>query len=161
MSSGHIVCNGALVQCKNGVTPDKLKVISTPDQYINDADGATKLVASTMDLGIPFEQGTFGLCKLQPNGSSYNPCVPSIIQWKDFYKNVTLSNNGQVLTEKSKGVCAIAGSACVEFITHGQQPSISASEVDEVGDSVQNQINPLVNPKDMSKPCPFENITLS
>ncbi len=161
MSSGHIVCNGAICQCKNGFAPDKLKVISAPDQYVNDANGSSKLAASTMELGVPFEKGSFGQCKLQPNGSSYNPCIPNIVKWKDYYKNVTLSNNGQVLTEKSKGICAIAGAPCVEFITHGQQPAISNNDINDGNDTVQNQINPLVNPKDLSKIGPFDNITLS
>ncbi len=159
-ATGHIVCNGALCMCKNGFTPDKLKVLSAPNTYVNDADGAEKLVASTMDIGMPLEKGTFGQCKLQPTTGGYLPCVPSIVSWKDFYENVTLSNNGKALVEGSKGVCAIAGAPCVEFVMHGQQPSASASEAQETNPTVQNQLNPLVDPTQIDPQDPFQFIEL-
>lgn len=160
-NTGHIVCDGALCQCKNGFTPDKLKVLSMPNEFVNDEKGTKKLVASTMDIGIPLEKGTFGQCKLQPSSSGYLPCIPSITSWQDFYDKVTLSNNGQVLVEGSKGICAIAGSPCVEFMMHGQQPSVSATEANETDETIQSQLNPLVNPKRIDNNDPFENIQLS
>ncbi|MFC5048285.1 DUF4280 domain-containing protein [Aquimarina hainanensis] len=158
--TGHIVCNGAICQCKNGFTPDTLKVISTPNEYVNDPDGTEKLIASTMDLGIPLEKGTFGQCKLQPTSGGYLPCVPSITAWQDFYDKVTLSNEGQVLVKDSKGICAIAGTPCVEFIMHGQQPSVSATEVQQANETMQSQLNPLVDPKKTEDIDPFECIQL-
>ncbi|WP_103866707.1 MULTISPECIES: DUF4280 domain-containing protein [Aquimarina] len=159
--TGHIVCNGALCQCKNGFTPDKLKVLSAPNEYVNDAEGAEKLIASTMDIGIPLEKGTFGQCKLQPSSSGYLPCIPSITTWQDFYDKVTLSNQGQVLVEDSKGICAIAGTPCVEFIMHGQQPSVSNTEVQEANEIVQSQLNPLIDPNRIENIDPFGCIQLS
>ena len=156
-----LVCQGAVCQCKQGFTPDKLKVLSHQKYYINDNEGSDKLVGNTLDLSIPFEAGTFGHCKLQPSGSSYLPCVPSIVQWEGFYDKVELRNGGKILTEKSKGVCAIAGNPVVEFITNGQMGAPQASNFEDEDENVQNQLNPLVNPKEIKEEDPFGNITIA
>ncbi len=160
MSSEKIlVCHGAMCQCKQGFAPDKLKVLSHKKYYINDSSGGDKLVGNTMDLGIPFEAGTFGQCKLQPSGSSYLPCVPSIVKWDKFYEKVELGNGGMILTEESKGVCAIAGSPVVEFMTNGQMGAPQASNFEEEDENVQNQLNPLVNPEEIINDDPFKGVT--
>jgi len=100
-----------------------------------------------MDLGMPFKAKTFGQCKLQPTSSSYLPCIPSILKWDEFYDKVVLSNQGQILTEKSKATCAIAGSPCVEFTWHGQTAGVGSSNVEEADEEVQSQLNPLVSVK--------------
>jgi len=151
MSTGHIVVDGAICKCKFGFAPDVLVVQSQQKEYINDSDGSKKLIASTMDLGMPFKAKTFGQCKLQPTSSSYLPCVPAITQWQDFYDKVILSNQGHILTENSKGICAISGSPSVEFTWHGQTAETGSSNVEEADEEIQSHLNPLVNVKEMSQ----------
>jgi len=144
MSKGHVVVDGAMCKCKFGDFPDVFVVQSQQKGYIND-DAQKKLIANTMDLGTPFKAKTFGQCKLQPTGSSFKPCMPAITQWQDFYDKVLLSNQGQILTEKSKATCAIAGSPCVEFTWHGQTASGGGGQNEEIDEEIQSQLNPLVN----------------
>ncbi|WP_440122598.1 DUF4280 domain-containing protein [Tenacibaculum sp. Ill] len=147
MSDVAVICNGAMCKCAHGFTPDTFAVVSTHKHYINESSGSQKMVGSTMDIGQPFEAKTFGQCKLQPSGSSYLPCMPSIIQWQDFYEKVTLSNQGKILTEKSKAICAIAGAPCVEFTFHGQVGAPTESQAAQTNTAVHSQMNPLANPK--------------
>ncbi len=149
MSTGHVVVDGAMCKCQFGTTPDTLVVLTQQKEYINDSGGSKKLIANTMDIGMPLKAKTFGQCKLQPSSSGYLPCVPAITQWQDFYENVTLSNQGQILTEKSKAMCAISGSPSVEFTWHGQTAAAGSSSVAEAEEEVQSQLNPLVNVKEM------------
>ncbi|ADV50971.1 hypothetical protein Celal_3716 [Cellulophaga algicola DSM 14237] len=149
MSTGHVVVDGAICKCQFGDVPDVLVVQSQQKGYIND-NAAKKLIANTMDLGSPFKAKTFGQCKLQPMGSSFKPCMPMITQWQEFYDKVILSNQGQILTEKSKATCAIAGAPCVEFTWHGQTAEgggVGNTE-EEADEEIQSQLNPLVNPNE-------------
>ena len=120
MSKGHVVVDGAICKCKFGATPDVLTVQSQTKAYINDSTASKKLIANTMDLGMPFQAKTFGPCKLKPTTGGHLPCVPAITQWQNPYDKVVLSNNGQILTENSKAACATSGSPSVEFTFHGQ-----------------------------------------
>ncbi len=147
MSDVAIVCQGAMCKCKYGFTPDTFKIVSTHKEYVNESNGSSKMIATTLDIGQPFQAKTFGQCKLQPSSSGYLPCVPAITQWQDFYKKVTISNNGKILTEDSKAICAIAGSPCVEFTWHGQIGAPSQSQAAEADNQVHSQINPLASPK--------------
>ncbi|GAA0723960.1 hypothetical protein GCM10009430_27990 [Aquimarina litoralis] len=149
MSTGHVVVDGAMCKCKFGTTPDTLVVLTQQKEYINDSGGSKKLIANTMDIGMPLKAKTFGQCKLQPSSSGYLPCVPAITQWQDFYDKVILSNQGQILTEKSKAMCAISGSPSVEFTWHGQTAAAGSSSVEQADEEVQSQLNPLVNVKKM------------
>jgi hypothetical protein len=106
-----------------------------------------KMIATTMDVGQPFEAKTFGQCKLQPTTGGYLPCVPSILQWQGFYEKVTLSNQGKILTENSKAVCAIAGAPCVEIVFHGQTGGPSQSQANQADEDLHSQLNPLAAPK--------------
>ncbi len=151
MSTGHVVVNGALCKCKYGNVPDTLVVQSQQKSYINDSGGSNKLVANTIDIGMPFKAKTFGQCKLQPSSSGYLPCVPAITQWQDFYDKVELDNTGQILTEKSKATCAIAGMPCVEFTWHGQTAAIGSNNVAQADEEIQSHLNPLVNIKKMRR----------
>lgn len=56
MSEKHLVCQGALCMCNFGTAPDKLKVKTQSKRYINDKDGADKLMATHMDIGKTFEK---------------------------------------------------------------------------------------------------------
>ncbi|WP_082422560.1 DUF4280 domain-containing protein [Aquimarina longa] len=147
MSTGHIVVDGAMCKCKFGNTPDTLVVQSQQKAYINDDAASKKLVANTMDLGMPLQAKTFGQCKLQPSSSGFLPCVPAITIWQDAYDKVELSNSGQVLTENSKATCAIAGAPCVEFTWHGQTAAPDSSNVAQANEQEQVHLNPLVNIK--------------
>ncbi|QXP52958.1 DUF4280 domain-containing protein [Cellulophaga sp. HaHa_2_1] len=157
-SEKFLVCTGAMCQCKQGFAPDSLNVLSQSKYYINDQGGSTKLIGNTMDLGLPFKAGTFGMCKLQPNGSSYNPCVPSIIGWDGAYEKAVLGNGGQILTEESKGICAIAGSPVIEFITNGQMGAPQASNFTDISDEIHQQLNPMVEMEKILGNNPFDNI---
>ncbi|WP_282133530.1 DUF4280 domain-containing protein [Cellulophaga baltica] len=157
-SEKFLVCTGAMCQCKQGFTPDSLNVLSQNKYYINDQGGSTKLIGNTMDLGLPFKAGTFGMCKLQPNGSSYNPCIPSITGWDGAYEKAVLGNGGQILTEESKGICAIAGSPVIEFITNGQMGAPQASNFEDTSDEIHQQLNPMVQMEEILKNDLFDNI---
>ncbi|TPN87428.1 DUF4280 domain-containing protein [Aquimarina algicola] len=147
MSDVAIVCQGAMCKCKFGTVPDKLKIVSTHKEYVNETKGSKKMIATTMDIGQPFEAKTFGQCKLQPSTSGYLPCVPSITQWQDFYDKITVSNQGKILTEKSKAICAIAGAPYVEITFHGQTASPTQSQAEEADEEIHSQLNPLARPK--------------
>ena len=149
-----------MCQCQQGFVPDLLKVLSQTKYSINDQVGSHKLIGNTMDLGIPFEAGTFGQCKLQPTGSSYMACVPAITAWEDAYDKVELGNGGQILTEESKAVCAIAGSAVVEFMTSGQMGAPQASNFEGADEEVHNQLNPLVDMEEVIENGPFEGVEI-
>ncbi|WP_405266366.1 DUF4280 domain-containing protein [Cellulophaga sp. Ld12] len=157
-SEKFLVCTGAMCQCKQGFTPDSLNVLSQNKYYINDQGGSTKLIGNTMDLGLPFKAGTFGMCKLQPNGSSYNPCVPSITGWDGAYEKAVLGNGGQILTEESKGICAIAGSPVIEFITNGQMGAPQASNFEDTSDEIHQELNPMVQIQELINKGPFEGV---
>lgn len=145
MSKGHIVVQGAMCKCKFGNTPDTLVVQTQTKGYVNDSEGSQKLIGNTMDIGMPLQAKTFGQCKLQPSSSGYLPCVPAITQWQAPYENVVLPNNGKILTEKSKGICAIAGSPCIEFTWHGQTTAPATPTTEQ--QQVHSQLNPLASAK--------------
>lgn len=152
MSEKHVVVQGAICECQFGFVPDTLKVISHQYEYANDKDGSQKLIATTLEVGQPFQAKTFGQCKLQPTGSSYKPCQPAITEWTGFYENVTLKNGGKIITEDSKATCAIAGSPCVKISNHGQIAEASQQNMDNADEDTQAQLNPMVNPADVNAP---------
>lgn len=141
----YLICNGAKCKCNQSVEQQQadFEVLSQSTTYINDTDGAEKLVGSTMDLGIPFKvkSSTFGTCKLQPTGSSYLPCIPAVTAWSDAYDSVTLDNKGKVLVKKSTAQCAIGGK--IEFATHGQEQHVSQSDAKEA--SPQQTLSPTLS----------------
>jgi len=139
MSEKHLVCHGAICQCKYGTTPDKISVKSQTRHYINDS-GTQKLMANTKDIGQPFELNTFGSCKKMNN----NPCQPAITEWKDFYEAVTLINKGHPLLEDSKGTCAVGGPQSIDIKFHGQVAQPGPKNVAKADKDVQSQLNPLV-----------------
>lgn len=145
MSQKHLVCNGAICQCKFGSAPDKLKVKQT-DYYINEGQPSQKAIANTMDIGQPFVANTFGDCKI-----TRSACTPAITQWQNVYEKVTLQNGGKVLTEDSKAICAVGGSPCVEISFHGQTASVSNNNLNKSDEKVQSVLNPLVNLKEKAK----------
>lgn len=140
MSQKHLVCNGAVCQCKFGTTPDKLKVKQT-DYFINEKAPSQKSIANTLDIGQPFEANTFGSCKKMNN----NPCKPAITEWQGFYNKVTLQNGGKVLLEDSKGVCAVGGSPCVEISFHGQTAEMSGENAEKADKQTVLVLCPLLD----------------
>jgi hypothetical protein len=139
MAEKHLVCQGAICMCKYGTTPDKLKVLSHQKEYINDPDGSQKLVATTKEIGSTFENNTFGSCKKQNN----NPCAAAVLEWKDFYKDVTLSNEGNILLEDSTATCPIGGSGCISIQFHGQVSEPAAQNEQNADDDVMAQLYPF------------------
>jgi hypothetical protein len=87
MSEKHLVCHGAICQCKFGTAPDTLTVKTQKKTYINDADGSRRLLATDKDIGSStFEKNTFGPCKQQPlPGGGYKPCQAVVSQWSKPY----------------------------------------------------------------------------
>ncbi|WP_430909422.1 DUF4280 domain-containing protein [Maribacter sp. 2-571] len=161
MSSKHIVVQDALCECQFGDFPDKLKVLSQQKIYANDNKASKKLVATTMEIGgATFEKNTFGQCKMQPTGSSFKPCQIVVTKWEGFYKNVELTNGGQILLEDSKAICPIGGSPCISILFHGQtsEQTVNSSSEDE---AVAQQVNPLVDLEDLQAPELDDEIILS
>lgn len=138
-----IVCQEADCECQFGTMPDKLVSVSIHNQYVNDSEGAQKMIVSTLDLGQPFQKKTFGQCKLQPTPSGYKPCQPVVTQWQDFYDKITLDNGGNPILENSKAMCPIAGSPCISITFHGQQGEMQKKHNDQADEQVTNQVNPL------------------
>lgn len=150
MSEKHIVVHGALCECQQGFVPDMLDVKSHKYEYANDKNGSKKLIATTLELGTPFKNKTFGQCKLQPTGSSYKPCQPMITGWDGAYEDVTLKNGGNIIVEDSKAICAIAGSGVVKITNHGQISEPSQQNMNNADEDTQAQLNPMVNPASSS-----------
>ncbi|TPN80964.1 DUF4280 domain-containing protein [Aquimarina algicola] len=161
MSKGHVVVDGAICKCKFGNTPDTFVVQTQQKGYINDGAGSKKLIGNTMDIGMPLQAKTFGQCKLQPSNSGFLPCVPSITAWQDVYEKVELPNGGQILTEKSKATCAIAGASCIEFTYHGQTAAAGNSDIEQTNAQAQSQLNPLVNMKKFTEVTEPEDLSVA
>lgn len=148
MAEKHIVVQGATVKCKFSVEPktDTLKVKTQNKHYANDKEGSEKLIATTKDIGQTLEANTFGKCKMQPLPfGQYKPCQAVIIEWKDFYKNVTLSNKGKILLEDSKATCPIGGPDCITIKNHGQKAEVSLQNILNANPFIMSQLNPLID----------------
>ncbi len=158
MSQKKVVCHGAMCKCQFGDVPDTLTVLSQKKNYINDSAGSQKLIATDKELGMPFQAKTFGQCKLQPTGSSFKPCIPSITKWDGAFEKTQLqANQGFPLLEDSKATCAIAGSPCVEITFHGQTAAASAQNVANADEQLMSQVLPI-NVKEINQPSPYDAI---
>ncbi len=145
-----IVCQGGKCSCNQSETPTQipLKVTTQSKFYINDENGSDKLIASTMELGQPFDAPFFGKCKLQPSGSSFLPCQPAITQWQKPYENVELANGGKILTEDSTAMCAIGGMIKIE--DHGQDPvQVNEAQIQNGTLAVTTLLNPMITEADL------------
>lgn len=148
MSEKHLVCQGATCQCQFGKTPDKLKVLTQTKRFLNDSDGAKKLIATHMDLGKTFEKNTFGSCAKMNN----NPCQVVVSEWKGFYDKVKLEENiGNPLLEDSKATCPIGAPDCISIINHGQTAEISQQNIENGEEESLKLLLPLADIK--SKPA--------
>ncbi len=148
MSKKAIVVQGAMCKCQFGNAPDKIKVLSHKKEFANDPDGSKKLIVTTLEIGgATLEKNCFGTCpKL---GSPPPPCKPVITEWKDYYKEVTLSNGGNIILESSKAVCAVAGVPCIEIIHHGQMAELCEQNFKNTNEDVQSQLNPMIDMDEM------------
>ena len=153
MAEKHIVVQGAQCKCDFGQTPDKIKVLSHKKEYANDKNASKKLIVTTKEIGAAtLEKNTFGNCPKM--GNPPPPCKPVITEWKDYYKDVKLSNGGYIVTEDSTAVCAIAGTECIRILDHGQRAEASQQNFKNADKDVQQQINPMVSPGDMQSERP-------
>lgn len=141
MSEKHVVCQGAICQCKFGSAPDKLKVKSQQKHYVNDEAASEKPLATNKDIGQPFEANTFGSCKKKNNA----PCTPSVTEWSGFYDKVVLPGGGNVLLEDSKATCATGGKDCIDITFHGQTAAMTKKDAEKADKDTQSQLNPLMN----------------
>lgn len=140
MSEKHLVCQGALCICNFGTAPDKLKVKTQSKRYINDKDGASKLMATHMDIGKTFEKNMFGSCSKLNN----NPCQVSVTEWSGFYDKITLEDNkGKALLEDSKATCPIGSKDCITIINHGQTAEVSTQNVENADKEVVMSLIPF------------------
>lgn len=153
MSEKHFVVQGATCKCKFSEDPsktDKVKVKSQTKHFANDKEGSDKLIATTKEIGQTLEKNTFGNCKKQPAGNSFLPCQAVITKWSDPYDKVTLSNQGKIILEDSKGTCPIGGTDCIEITNHGQTAEPSEQNFKNADPMVHNVINPMVDVRDMN-----------
>jgi hypothetical protein len=159
MAQKHIVCHGAVCMCNFGASPDKLMVKSHKKEFINDSEGAKKLIASDKDLGPTFEKNTFGPCQKQPSGSGNKPCQAIVNKWSGFYENVTLENQGKVLLEDSKGTCPIGGPDCIKITFHGQASAPTAQSAKAAKPEVMSVLNPVVEMEEVTEEDETPNYT--
>ncbi len=156
MSEIAIIVEGATCKCQYGNAPDKLKVLTNEKDYANNE----KLIATTLEIGAAtLEKNCFGKCPLM--GTPSPPCKPVITEWQDYYEEVILSNGGYILLEKSKAICAISGSPCIEFVDNGQIEKPCQQNINNADKEVESQVNPLVDIEDMKYSEPsFRGITI-
>lgn len=144
MSEKHLVCQGATCQCKFGTAPDKLKVLTQATRYVNDKEGAEKLIATHVDIGKTFEKNTFGSCSKMNN----NPCQVVVSEWKSYYEKIEIAeNSGKPLLEDSKATCPIGAPGCISITLHGQTAEVSQQNVENGDNQVLAQLIPGVNLK--------------
>ena len=147
MPEKHLVCHGAICQCNFGTLPDKLAVKTHSKEYINDADGSEKLIATDKDIAKTFEKNNFGPCAKLNN----NPCQVQVTQWSGFYEKTTLEHGGRILLEDSKATCAIGGPDCIKIIFHGQVAEISNANITNTKPETMEALNPLVPADEMNE----------
>lgn len=138
MADKHFVVQGALCKCNFGNTINKIRV-SGRDEYFNDAMGESKPVASTKDTGNPFMPGAFGYCSF-----THSTCTPAVTKWNGAYPGITLSDEGNILTEESKAICAAAGSPCISIVDHGQVTTLTEGNANGKSTDTTSALNPLV-----------------
>ncbi|MEC5147035.1 DUF4280 domain-containing protein [Chitinophaga sp. 212800010-3] len=143
MSEKHLVCQGAVCMCQFGTTPDKLKVKSQQVHYINDKDGAEKPLATTKDIGQPFENNSFGSCSKKNN----NPCTPSVTAWSGSYDKVELPGGAHILLEDSKATCPTGSTDCIRITFHGQTADMTKKDAEKADKEVQSHLNPMMDVK--------------
>ncbi|CAA0192964.1 DUF4280 domain-containing protein [Tenacibaculum maritimum] len=151
MSEKHLVVQGATCECQYGNAPDILKVASHSYEYANDKEARQKPIATSLEIGQPFEKNTFGNCKLQPTPGGYKPCQPNLTEWQGFYEDAILKNGGYILLENSKAICAIAGAPCVKVADHGQAAEACSQNMKNADKDTSAQLNPMVNPAEIGK----------
>ena len=147
MSEKHLVCHGAVCQCNFGTVPDKIAVKTHKKEYINDAKGSKKLIATDKDITQPFEKNNFGSCAKLNN----NSCKVMVTEWKGFYEKTTLAHGGKILLEDSKATCAIGGPDCIKIIFHGQVAEVTASNTKNTTPETMTALNPLVDKEDIEE----------
>jgi hypothetical protein len=148
MSEKFVVVQGAICKCQFGKTTDKIKVLSHEKEYANDKDGTKKLIVTTKEIGAQtFDNNTFGSCSKM----NESRCTPMVKEWQDFYKDVLLSNGGNIIVEDSKAVCSIAGTPCIEITNHGQITEASKQNFKNTNKEVHNQLNPMVDVRDVTR----------
>ena len=149
MSKKIVVVQGAICKCQYGSIPDRLKVLSHQKEYANDQEGTKKLIVTTKEIGsCTFENNSFGVC-LKMGGSPPPPCKVMVTEWTDYYDEVKLSNQGYIIVHDSKATCAIAGTPCIDVIHHGQMAEPGLQNFKNIDSEIHNQINSLVDSKDM------------
>ncbi len=135
---GILVCYGAQCTCTMGTAKAKLLVTSHNKYFINDAEGAEKLVATIEET--KFQPPAFGSCKAQNN----NSCVPALSGWENHSMHIEAGGKG-VLLNISKATCTSAKGAknTISIIEHGQEHVLTAQNLDNA--TLCSEINPILN----------------
>ena len=145
---GTLVCQGAMCQCKYGASPAQLMVTTHSKYYVNDANGAQKLVATTAELPSPFMPPFFGVCSKKPQNAPN--CTPVINTWKEHSMHI-MAGGKPVLLDISKATCAIAGDPdSIQIIRHGQEQSLGVGNFENADSLTLPDCNPLA-PPDLNK----------
>ncbi|WP_103864611.1 PAAR-like protein [Aquimarina sp. I32.4] len=140
-----LVCHGAKCGCDKSESPTEveLQVLSHSKFYINDNAGSQKLIASNMELPLPFNKPFFGKCTLKPSSSGNLPCQPVLQGWDDPYEGVELGNGGKILTEDSTAMCIMGG--LIDIKDHGQDPAeITEQQIADANTTAAAIQNPMI-----------------
>lgn len=142
MAQKRFVVHGAICMCKFAPAPDKLKVLTNTKEFANDAEGSKKAIATSKDIGMTFEAGTFGPCSKQ---SFSPPCKSMVTEWSGYYEGIQLYNGGNPLLEVCKATCPIGGKDCIQIIFHGQTDELTRQNVNNAKPEVTKILNPAVD----------------
>jgi hypothetical protein len=131
------IVENALCMCKFGTTPGFLKITDQKFAHIN----GKKLIATTMNLGNVFQPPAFTVCNASPPFS--RPCAPAVVQWSNAFGKVKVNRIAAILTDKSKGTCALGCPDCIEFVTTGQIALPGLPQMKEATSALQGDLDPL------------------
>ena len=133
----EFIVEGAICQCKFGTTPGMLKIIDQQFAHIN----GQKLIATTMNLGNVFQPPGFTKCNINPIFPK--PCVPAVTQWSGAFEKLKIRKAGAILTNESKGTCAMGCPDCIEFIQTGQIPLPGLPQMQQASAEFQGDLDPM------------------
>ncbi len=142
---GWLVCHGATCMCDGAVVPQTtLKVINTKEQYVNDTDGASKLIATDAEKTVA--SLNFGNCKSK-DSKNPPPCNAQLV-WSKVYENVLIDNKNKILLHSSEAKCSF-GPGKVIILKHGQEAEATAADAATANSAALPAANPLLTEDDI------------
>ncbi len=144
---GWLVCHGATCMCDGAVVPQTtLKVINTKEQYVNDTDGTSKLIATDAEKTVA--SLNFGNCKTK-DPKNPPPCNAQL-SWSKVYENVLIDNKNKILLHSSEAKCSF-GPGRITILKHGQEAEASAADAAAANAAVLPAANPLLTEDDVKR----------